>query len=110
MNSDLDPELSRLFAQQAQAPLAGGQFTAGVLLKIERAHRVRLCYQALAVVAVLMVAAFNIAPLLDGTAAAVRVAGDLAPSHGEFLITPWGWAVSMFVGGWVLLRTRPSRL
>jgi hypothetical protein len=25
------------------------------------------------------------------------------------LITPWGWALSMLIGAWVLLRTRPAR-
>ena len=107
--SDLDPKLSRLFAQQAQEPLAGQQFTASLLLKIERARRARAWYQVLAAVAVVIVVALNIAPLLEGTAAAVRVAGELAPSRGEFWISPWGWAVSMLLGGWVVLRTRPSR-
>jgi hypothetical protein len=117
MNSDLDPELWRLFAQQAQAPLADEQFTAALLLKIERTRRARLWYQGLAIVAAVIVVALNIEPLLEGTAAAMRVgtaaavrmAGDLPPSRGEFLITPTGWAVSMLLGGWVLLRTRPSR-
>jgi hypothetical protein len=106
--SDLDPELARLFAQ-AQTPLEDEQFTASLLLKIERARRTRLWCQGLAVVAVVIVVALNIVPLLDGTAAAMRAAGELAPSRGDFLITPWGWALSMVVGGWVVLRTRPSR-
>ena len=108
MINELDPELTRLFAQ-ARGPLADDSFMANLLLKIERARRARLWRQILAIVAVAAVVAFNIRPVLEKTAAAVRLVGDFSPAYADLLITPWGWAVSMLVGIWVVLRTRSSR-
>lgn len=34
-------------------------------------------------------------------------AADVSPGGADLLITPWGWALSMLIGAWVLLRTRP---
>jgi hypothetical protein len=105
---DLDPDLTRLFAQ-AREPLADDLFMANLMLKIERARRVRMWRQILAIVAVAVVVSFNMRQVLEKTAAAVRLVGDLSPAYADMLITPWGWAVSMLVGIWVVLRTRPSR-
>ena len=103
MINDLDPDLTRLFAQ-AREPLVDDLFMANLLLKIERARRARMWRQILAIVVSL-----NIRLVLEKTAAAVRLVGDLSPAYADMLITPWGWAVSMVVGIWVVLRTRPSR-
>jgi hypothetical protein len=65
--------------------------------------------QILAIVAVAVVVLLNLRPVLEKTAAAVRLVGDFSPAYADMLITPWGWAVSMLVGIWVVLRTRPSR-
>jgi hypothetical protein len=108
MTNELDPDLTRLFAQTRE-PLADDLFTANLLLKIERARRVRLWRQILAIVAVAVVVSLNIRPVLEKTAAAVRLVGDFSPAYADLLITPWGWAISMLVGIWVVLRTRPSR-
>ena len=108
MIDELDPELTRLFAQ-ARGPLADDLFMANLLLKIERARRARMRRQILGIVAVAVVVALNIRPVLEKTAAAVRLVGDISPAYADMLITPWGWAVSMLVGIWVVLRTRPSR-
>ena len=108
MIDELDPELTRLFAQ-ARGPLADDLFMANLLLKIERARRARMRRQILGIVAVAVVVALNIRPVLEKTAAAVRLVGDISPAYAEMLITPWGWAVSLLVGIWVVLRTRPSR-
>jgi len=108
MINDLDPDLTRLFAQ-AREPLVDDLFMANLLLKIERARRARMWRQILAIVAVAIVVSLNIRPVLEKTAAAVRLVGDLSPAYADMLITPWGWAVSMVVGIWVVLRTRPSR-
>jgi hypothetical protein len=108
MINDLDPDLARLFAQ-AREPLADDSFTANLLLKIERARRARLWCQILAIAAAVVVVSLNMRLVLEKTAAAMRLIGDFSPAYAEMLITPWGWAVSMIVGIWVVLRTRPSR-
>src|SRR5258708_8326401 len=107
MIDELDPELTRLFAQ-ARGPLADDLFMANLLLKIERARRARMWRQILAIVAVAVVVALNIRPVLEKTAAAVRLVGDISPAYAEMLITPWGWAVSLLAWIWVVLRNRPS--
>jgi hypothetical protein len=108
MNDELDPGLTRLFAQ-AREPLADGAFMASLLLKIERARRNRMRRQVVAIAAVAVIAVLNIRWVLEMTAGAVRFVGDHSPTYTEMLITPWGWAVSMLVGVWVVLRFRPSR-
>jgi hypothetical protein len=108
MFNELDPDLTRLFAQ-AREPLAEEQFMANLLLKIERARRARMWRRILAVAAVAVIVSLNMRLVLETTAAAVRLIGDFSRAYTEMLITPWGWAVSMLVGIWVILRTRPSR-
>jgi len=108
MINELDPDLTRLFAQ-ARAPLAGDVFMAGVLLNMERARRARMRRQVLAVAAVAVVVLLNLGPVLEDTAAVVRLVGDIPPASADLLITPWGWAVSMLVGIAVVLRARLSR-
>jgi len=108
MNDELDPDLTRLFAQ-AREPLADGPFMANLLLKIERARRARMRRQIFAIAAAAVIVAFNLRWVLEATAGAVRFVGDHSPAYTEMLITPWGWAVSMIVGVWVVLRFRPSR-
>jgi hypothetical protein len=108
MINELDPDLARLFAQ-AREPLADEVFMATLLPAIERARRTRLRRQILAVVAVVIIVSFNLRFVVDMTAAGVRFVGDLSPTYAEALMTPWGWAASMLVGLWMVLRTRPSR-
>jgi hypothetical protein len=108
MFNEWDPELAKIFAQ-AREPLAGDRFMANLLLKIERKRRIRMWLQIFAVVAVLGLVSLNMPLVLEKTAAAVRFVGDFSPASTELLITPRGWAVSMLIGVWVLLRTRPSR-
>jgi hypothetical protein len=109
MFDDLDPELTRAFAQ-AREPLPDDAFMANLLLKIERARRARLWRRSLAIAAVGVIALLNLRPLLEQTAAVVRFVGDHTPAApAAWLVTPWGWGVSTLVGVWVVLRTRPSR-
>jgi hypothetical protein len=108
MSNEWDPELTKAFAQ-AREPLAGDRFMANLLLKIERKRRIRMWLQIFAVVTVLGLVSLNMPLVLEKTAAAVRFVGDFSPTSAELLITPRGWAVSMLIGVWVLLRTRPSR-
>jgi hypothetical protein len=108
MKNELDPSLARLFAQ-ARERLDDGSFTPNLVLKIEGARRARLRRQILAIVAVVIIVSLNMPLVLETTATAVRFVGDFSPAYTELLITPWGWAISMLVGVWVVLRTRPSR-
>ena len=108
MTNELDPDLARLFAQ-SRAPLADDSFMANLLLNIERARRARLWRRIFAIAAVATVGLLNMRLVLEKTAAAVRLIGDSSPAFTDMLITPWGWAGSMLVGIWVVLRTRPSR-
>ena len=108
MKPELDPSLARLFAQ-AREPLDDGPFMANLVPTIERARRVRLWRQILAIAAVVIIASLNMRLVLEMTAAAVRFAGDFSPAYTEMLVTPWGWAVSMLVGACVVLRAWPSR-
>jgi hypothetical protein len=108
MQNDWDPELIRAFAH-AREPLAADAFLASLLPKIDRARRIRLGRQILALLAVLGVVALNLPLVLTQTAAAIRFVGDASPTAADFLISPWGWAASMLIGVWLLLRTRPSR-
>jgi hypothetical protein len=108
MLNEWDPELTKAFAQ-AREPLAGDQFMAKLLLKIERKRRIRMWLQIFAIVAVVITVSLNMPLVLEKMASAVRFAGDFSPTYTELLITPWGWAASMLIGVWVLFRTRPSR-
>jgi hypothetical protein len=107
-DDELDPQLLRCFAA-APEPSADVAFTAALLLKIERARRARLWRQILAVAAAVILVSLNLRGVLENTAAVVRMVGDLAPISTNWLITPWGWAASLCIGGWLLLHFRPSR-
>jgi len=107
-DDDLDPQLLRCFAA-AHEPSADDAFMSRLLLKIERARRARLLRQILAVAAAVILVSLNLRGVLEHTAAVVRMVGDLAPISTTWLITPWGWAASLLIGGWLLLRFRPSR-
>jgi hypothetical protein len=108
MSNDWDPELARVFAR-AREPLGEEVFMATLLQKIERARRRRLWRQILTAAAVVLIIVVNLRLVLDETASAVRLAADAVPAYTEWVISPWGWAGSMLIGAWVVLRTRPSR-
>jgi hypothetical protein len=104
---DLDPMLSKTFAQ-ARAPLADDRFTATLLAKIDRTRRARLRQRVLLLSLAALVVLANV-PLLEKTATLLGSVGNFFSVRAQFLITPWGWAVSMIVGVCILIRTRPSR-
>jgi hypothetical protein len=108
MSNEWDPELSRAFGR-AREPLDDDPFTAALLQKVDRVRRRRLWRQILVAAAVVLIVAVNLRPVLDETAAAVRLVADAAPAYTEWVISPWGWAASMLIGAWVVLRTGRSR-
>ena len=105
---DNDPELLRAFGE-VREPLADDAFMASVLMKIERARRVRLRRLALVIAAAAALGVLNGRLLWEVTAAAVRFVGDFSPTYTPWMVTPAGWAVSMLIGVFVVLRSRPSR-
>ena len=108
MNHDWDPELTQLFAR-ARAPLGDDHFTATLLRKIDRARRRRLWRQILVAAAVVLIVAVSLRPVLDETADAVRTVAQALPAYTDWVVSPWGWAESMLIGAWVMLRTRRAR-
>jgi hypothetical protein len=108
MHEELDPVLTRLFAATRE-PTTDEVFTARLLLKVEQARRTRVWRQILLVAAAVILVALNLRWVLENTATVVRQVGDLAPLSAQFFITPWGWAASLFIGAWLLLRVRPFR-
>jgi hypothetical protein len=108
MFNERDPELTGFFAE-AREPLADAQFVANLLRKIQRARRIRMWCQILAIVAVMIILSFNSRLVLTATAGAVRFLGDGLAASTELLTSPWGWAASMLIGGWVVFRTRLLR-
>ncbi len=108
MLDEWDPDIAAAFGR-AHQPLGRDRFMVDMLRRIERTQRIRLWRRSAAIAAVLAAVAFNLRPIITGTAGALRIVGDFSPAYAQMLITPGGWAVSMLVGAWVLFRTRPSR-
>jgi hypothetical protein len=93
----------------ARGPLGDGLFTPTLLQKIDRVRRRRLWRQIFVAAVVVLIVAVNLRPVLDETADAVRMVAGAVPAYTELLVSPWGWAESMLIGAWVMLRTRRSR-
>jgi hypothetical protein len=108
MSNDWDPELTKVFARACE-PLDDYVFTATLLQKLNRVRRRRLWRQIFVAAAVLLIVAVNLRPVLDETADAVRTVAEAVPAYTDLLVSPWGWAESMLIGAWVILRTRRSR-
>lgn len=108
MANDVDFELHKVFAQTREA-LADDGFSASLLLKIDRARRLRRWRRTLVILCIAIAALMNVHLVLQQAIQAVRWVGDLTPACTEVLLTPWGWAASMLLGACVVLRTRPSR-
>jgi hypothetical protein len=108
MVDESDTELARLFAE-ARQPLRDEEFVRKLVLQIERSRRAQWWrgLMGLAVVAVLV--SMNLRWILGTTATVVRAVGDYSPAYSAWMISPGGWAVSVGLGAWVLLRYRPSR-
>jgi hypothetical protein len=108
MSNDRDSELTRAFARLRE-PLPGDAFTTTLLANIARARRAGAWRRTLGIAAIVVAASLLARPILEKTVTVVRWAADVAPGAADLLITPWGWALSMLIGAWVLLRTRPAR-
>lgn len=108
MVDESDADLLRVFAA-AREPLTDEEFVGRALLTIERKRRVRWWRRGLGLVVAAIVVAMNVRSVLGATAALVGAVGEYAPTYSQWMISPGGWAVSLVVGVWVVLRFRPSR-
>ena len=89
MHDEFDPHLVEAFARVREPP-ADDVFTANLLLRLGRARRARLRRQILIIAAVVIMVSLNLRPVLEMSAAAVRLVGDLSPLSTDWLMTPWG--------------------
>jgi hypothetical protein len=105
MSDEFDRELARRFAE-SRAPLEAGPFVAQILEKVERARRVRFWFRLLPVALALLVVSLNLSACLAKAALLVHFTGEYSLRAAEFFVTPLGWAVSMIIGAWVLVRAR----
>jgi hypothetical protein len=108
MVDESDADLVRLFSE-AREPLREDEFVRNLMLQIERSRRAQWLRRLLGLAVVAAVVSINMRWILDETATVVRAVGDYSPVYSEWMISPVGWAVSVGVGAWVVLRYRPSR-
>jgi hypothetical protein len=108
MADESDADLMRVFAE-AREPLADEEFIRKTLLNIERKRRAQWSRRVLGLAVVAVLASMNLRWLLGATATLVGAVGDYSPAYSEWMISPAGWAVSLGLGAWVVLRYRPSR-
>jgi len=108
MSDELDPKLLALFAE-AREPLLDAAFVAAFLARMERARRIRTAGRIAMTVIAVLAAAWIMPSVLDRTASIARAIGEGSGSHGDLIVSPWGWAVSMLIGLAVLLRTGALR-
>lgn len=108
MQDELDPKLLALFAE-SQETFPDEEFMRAFWARRERARR-RRTLRRVALVAILALAGAWMAPaLLEQTAAAMRALGRHSMAHGDLLISPWGWTLSMIFGLAVLVASGALR-
>jgi hypothetical protein len=108
MLDESDADLVRLFAE-AREPLRDDGFVKGLALQIERRRRARWRRRLLGLAVIAAVVSINMRWVLAMTAIGLRAVGDFSPAYSAWMISPGGWAVSLVLGAWVMLRFRPSR-
>jgi hypothetical protein len=108
MLDEANADLSRIF-RQANTTLSDGAFISQLFAKIEGSRRRRRYLEIFAVASFTVIALSSFHVVLEKTAAIVGLMAGFLPRYADLAITPLGWAVSMLVGIWSILRTRPSR-
>jgi len=105
VSEEFEAELRRRFAR-AREPLRDERFTAALVEAIARARRARIGRLVLIGALILIVASLNVSTLLTTTARLVQAVGEYSSAASELILTPFGWALSMIIGGWILARAR----
>ena len=108
MSDESSAELSHLF-RQAHLVLPDEAFMMQLLSRIERARRVRLGIQILAMAAAVVIVLLSANFVLTTTASVMRFAAGALPGYADQVVAPIGWSCSMLIGIWVILRSRPAR-
>jgi hypothetical protein len=108
MVDESDTDLARLFAD-AREPLRDEEFVRKLMLQIERSRRAQWWRRSMGLAVAAIVVSMNLRWVLGTTATVVRAVGDYSPAYSAWMISPGGWAVSVGLGMWVVLRYRPSR-
>lgn len=108
MHDDPDQRLLGLFAH-ARETLPHEDFMRRIHQRLGHARRLRTLRGSV-VISILAVIGMWMAPaVLEKTAAVVHALGAQSSAYGGFIISPWGWAVSMLIGLAVLVRTGALR-
>jgi hypothetical protein len=108
MSNEHDDRLRALFAE-AHETLPGAEFTQLFLVRMERARRVQSMRRIALGLGVLVLAAWIMPSVLATTAAVMHAIGEQSRPFGALIISPAGWAVSMLIGFFLLLRTGALR-
>jgi hypothetical protein len=108
MIDESDTDLARLFAE-AREPLRDEEFVRKTMLQIERSRRAQWWRRLLGLAVAAVLVSMNLRWVLGTTATVVGAVGDYSPAYSEWMISPAGWAVSLSLGAWVMLRYWPSR-
>jgi hypothetical protein len=103
--NEFDQTLSRLFAEARETPPAD-DFTERVIIRMTQARRRRAVKQAVLTTAAAGLAIALTPYLVEGSLAGASHLGDWLPALGGALASPAGWACSLAVAGWSLLRSR----
>ena len=108
MIDESDTDIARLFAE-AREPLRDEEFVRELMLQIERSRRAQWRRRLMGLAVVAVVVSMDLRWILGTTATVVRAVGDYSPAYSAWMISPGGWAASLALGTWVVLRYRPSR-
>lgn len=108
MVHESDADHTRLFAE-AREPLRDDEFVRTLMLQIERRRWAHWWRRLLGLAVIAVLVSMNLRWILGTTATVVRAVGDYSPAYSTWMISPAGWAVSVGLGAWVVLRYRPSR-
>jgi hypothetical protein len=108
MPNENDERLLALFAQ-AHETLPSADFMRSFLSRMEQARRRQSMWRVALLVAMIVLAAWIMPPLLSRTAALIQVFGDQSQSYGALIVSPAGWGVSMLIAFLVLFRSGALR-
>ena len=108
MSNERDERLRTLFAE-AHETLPSAEFVQLFLARMQRARRLQSRRRIAFGLGVGAFAAWVTPSVLATTAALMQAVGEQSRSYGALIISPAGWAVSMLIGFFVLLRTGALR-
>jgi hypothetical protein len=106
---ELDPKIAALFAA-ARRPADSQLFVEAVLKRLQAERRARRRWQLLLAVLAPALLVWIAPDILDATSRLFAGMNQLPLPSADFLVSPWGWALSLVFGACVLLRVLPQAL